>query len=120
MNIEAMLNLIKEVSAPSELTVPWVEEAATMEDIPDFLLVKNRVPLTEAQKARLAAVKVENPSVEEKWQRNRRLYEQEGERQKALKAAIARPAALEYFAKKQAEATEIKAVKDAAKKAHGK
>jgi hypothetical protein len=88
------------------------------EDIPDFLLVANRVPLTTEQQAKLAAIKVEHPSVEEKWQRNRRLYEAEGDRQKLIAAQKARPAKLEFYAKKNAEAAEIKAVKDAAKAAH--
>ena len=88
------------------------------EDIPDFLLVANRVPLTAEQRERLAAIKVEHPSVEEKWQRNRRLYEAEGDRQKLIAAQKARPAKLEFYAKKNAEAAEIKAVKDAAKAAH--
>lgn len=92
----------------------------SMDDIPDFLLVKNRVPLTEEQQARLAAIKIEHPSIEEKWQRNRRLYEAEGERQKLLAAEAAKPAKEAFFAKKKAEAAEIKAVKDAAKAGHRK
>jgi hypothetical protein len=88
------------------------------EDIPDFLLVANRVPLTAEQKAKLDALKVEHPSVEEKWQKNRRLYEAEGERLKLLAAEKARPAKLAFYAKMKAEADEIKAVKQAAKAAH--
>lgn len=103
-----------------ELKLTYFTEAATLDDIPDFLLVANRVPLSAEQRERLAAIKVEHPSIEEKWQRNRRLYEAEGERQKLLKAGIARPASLEYFAKMKAEVAEIKAVKDAAKAAHCK
>ena len=90
------------------------------EDIPDFLLVTNRVPLTEEQRARLAAIKVEHPSTEDKWARNRRLYDQEGDRLKALAAEKARPAKLAFYAKMKAEADEIKAVKAAAKAAHRK
>ena len=88
------------------------------EGIPDFLLVANRVPLTAEQQAKLAAIKVEHPSVEEKWQRNRRLYEAEGERVKILAAEKAKPAKEAFFAAKKAEADEIKAVKQAAKAAH--
>jgi L-aminopeptidase/D-esterase-like protein len=88
------------------------------EDIPDFLLVANRVPLTDEQRARLAAIKVEHPSTEDKWARNRRLYDQEGDRLKALAAEKARPAKLAFYAKMKAEADEIKAVKQAAKAAH--
>ena len=86
--------------------------------IPDFLLVANRVPLSAEQRAKLDAIKVEHPSVEEKWQRNRRLYEAEGERLKIIAAEKARPAKLEFYAKMKAEAAEIKAVKQAAKAAH--
>jgi len=107
MNIDSVLKMIeKEFSAPVD------------GDIPDFLLVANRVPLTAEQKAKLDALKVEHPSVEEKWQKNRRLYEAEGERLKLLAAEKARPAKLAFYAKKNAEVAEIKAVKDAAKAAH--
>lgn len=107
MNIDSVLKMIEEEFAPP------IEG-----DIPDFLLVKNRVPLTAEQRAKLDAIKVEHPSVEEKWQRNRRLYEAEGERLKILAAEKAKPAKEAFFATKKAEAAGIKAVKDAAKAAH--
>jgi hypothetical protein len=110
MNIDSVLKMIEQEFAPP------IEG-----DIPDFLLVANRVPLTEEQRAKLAAIKaVQPPSPEEKWQRNRRLYDQEGERLKMLKAAADKPRLAAMAAKSAAERAEIKAVKDAAKKAHGK
>jgi len=110
MNIDSVLKMIEqEFSKPADL-----------DDIPDFLLVANRVPLTPEQQERLAAIKVENPTVEEKWQRNRRLYEAEGERQKILAAEVAKPAREAFFAKRKAEAAELKAVRDAAKAQKGK
>jgi hypothetical protein len=102
------------------LQVTWFEEAAELDDIPDFLLVKNRVPLTAAQRAKLAAIKVEHPSDDDKWARNRRRYEAEGERLKMLKAEADKPRLAALAAKSAAERAEIKAVKDAAKAAHRK
>lgn len=91
-----------------------------LDDIPDFLLVNNRVPLTPEQRARLAAIRIEHPSIEEKWQRNRRLYDQEGERQKALKAELDRPRLMAMAAAKAAERAELNAVKVAARKVRRK
>lgn len=110
MNIDSVLKLIEtEFSQPVD------------GDIPDFLLVANRVPLTAEQQVKLAAMKAEAPpSPEEKWQRNRRLYDQEGERLKMLKAESDKPRLAAMAAKSAAERAETKAVKDAAKKANGK
>lgn len=110
MNIDSVLKMIEqEFSQPAE------------GDIPDFLLVANRVPLTVEQQAKLAEMKLtQPPTPEEKWQRNRRLYDQEGERLKMLKAESDKPRLAAMAAKSAAERAEIKAVKDAAKKANGK
>jgi len=110
MNIDSVLKMIeKEFSAPVD------------GDIPDFLLVANRVPLSAEQRVKLAAIKAEQPpSPEEKWQRNRRLYDQEGERLKMLKVESDKPRLAALAAKGAAERAEIKAVKDAAKAAHRK
>jgi hypothetical protein len=118
MNIDSVLKMIEQEFAPPPIAS---ENVAAYDDIPDFLLVANRVPLTAEQKAKLDAIKAEAaPSPEEKWQRNRRLYEVEGQRLKLLAAEKAKPAKEAFFAAKKAEADEIKAVKDAAKAAHRK
>ena len=94
---------------------------AITNDIPDFLLVANRVPLSAEKRAKLATLKLEyGGGVEDKWQRNRRLYDAEGARQKLLAAQKARPAKLEFYAKKNAATAAIKAAKDMAKAKYGK
>jgi hypothetical protein len=87
--------------------------------IPDFLLVKNRVPLSPEQLARLKQVQAKAPPpLAQKYAETERAYRASIERDKALKAAIAAPAREAFFAAKKADAAEVKAVKEEARKVH--
>lgn len=89
-------------------------------DIPEFLLVKNRVPLTPEKKAAYAEVlRNSKPYREHDARAQTQLdYKLAIAHEKALKAAIAAPAREAFFAKKKAEAAEIKAVKETARITH--
>jgi hypothetical protein len=90
--------------------------------IPDFLLIKNRVPLTEAQKTRLEEVNRTSKPRQEFDERaeTQRAYHAQRAYDKALKAALDLPRGRIYHAAKKAKADEIKAVKEAAKRVHAK
>ncbi len=88
-------------------------------DIPEFLLVRNRVPLSVEQKAALDLARAKAPPPpERKYAETERAYRASILRDKAIREAIAAPAREAFFAAKKAEAEEAKIVKAQAKANH--